>query len=222
MDGRIPGVLKAPLAPDTLLKLVQQWCETGEQETRDKIVEHNTRLAIYLARQLAKRFPHLTDELIAEALSGLLIAVERFRHVQRDYAIMPYIVTTIRRRLQTVVQHASVIRVPERTLTRKHDLRQQTTTLTEKDWERLPYVHKVTRLEWEEIVDLASNTPEEKVVFQLTRESYNLREIAHALNRSVSYVGKLRAMLFLRFKYYWLLGEDDVQSGTDKQSSSRH
>lgn len=208
MDGKVPGILKRPLDPEKLRTHVKAWCVDGDIVSRDVIIEHSTRLAIHLARQYGKRFPNISDELIAEALATLVIAVDRFPRVHRDYEILPYIVTTIRRRLQTYVQHSVVIRVPERTLTRKSDLRQQTTVLTDKDWEKLPYIHKVTRLEWDEIVDLTARTTEDRLILELSREGYNLREIAAAFSKSISYVSRARTVVFARFRYYWLIGED--------------
>ena len=69
-------VLPQPFSPEKEAELVGQLCN-GDKEVRDKLVEHNLRLVVYIARRFENTGVDL-DDLVSVGTIGLIKAVNSF------------------------------------------------------------------------------------------------------------------------------------------------
>ncbi|MGF7535649.1 RNA polymerase sigma factor RpoD/SigA [Bacillus mexicanus] len=89
------------------IKMAQE----GDLEARNKMITHNIRLVVNIAKDYADRGVELED-LIQEGVEGLIIAIEKFE-IERGNKFSTYAFQWIRQRVYKMVQDKSrTIRVP--------------------------------------------------------------------------------------------------------------
>lgn len=98
------------LEPDETMKYIKM-AQEGDLEARNKMINHNLRLVVNIAKDYINRGVELED-LIQEGVEGLIVAIERFE-IDRGIRFSTYAFQWIRQRVYKMVQDKSrTIRVP--------------------------------------------------------------------------------------------------------------
>ena len=105
----------APLKPEEE-KVLARHIETGEKQTaqsaKDKLVKHNLRLVVSIAKKYINRGVPFLD-LVQEGNIGLLKAIEKFDH-RRGYRLSTYASWWIKQSItRAIIEQSRAVRLPE-------------------------------------------------------------------------------------------------------------
>jgi RNA polymerase sigma factor (sigma-70 family) len=118
-----PEYRNAPTRPEELVDL-ESWVAmylAGSEAHRKLIIKAHLHLVASIARSMAKRYKRMfmLEDMTSEALLHLTQAVEDAKTALTDYAITPYITTSVRYRLKDFVAEDRNVFMPGRTFRHK-------------------------------------------------------------------------------------------------------
>lgn len=150
-----------------------------------KIYEGHIRLAINLCSRYMKFVPiSYKDDLIGQALYGLLYAIKKAQTNLRDNEITPYIVTWIHKAISSYITKQKRFPILDEQILYE--------TLAKGDLEE--------HYDLEELIGKCITTLQEKDIYNLSKHGYNTSQIARLLGVSKQRISKIRKDLAKRVR----------------------
>lgn len=176
----------APITDERLAELVPR-LRLGDESVYDEIFFGHIRLAISIVSKYVWQCPKLEDDLLAEGMYALTIAIKHARHKLRDNNITPWITTNVHRYLSACI---------DKHRNRKSDLFKS--ELDDKE---------IIEREIQESIEAAITVEKDSVrrelknlIINLRAKGYNDREISEIIGYSNSFVNKLRSEVETEFE----------------------
>ena len=204
---RLPGgeALPTPLTEDEESKVIEDLVN-GEKEAKEKLIEHNLRLVVYISRRFESSGVDL-DDLISVGAIGLIKAVNSFKP-DKSIKLATYASRCIENEIlmhlrKTVKLKAEVsLEDPINTDSEGNELVLSDVMGTDSDMVYKKIERKVER----ELLDVALSklTGREKEIMELryglVGEEKTQREVADMLGISQSYISRLEKKIITRLK----------------------
>jgi DNA-binding CsgD family transcriptional regulator len=191
-----------PKIPDErlqqLVKAVREGVATQSEFT--ELALGHIRLACSIAVNYANGVQHVGEELINEAVFGLVIALSKAREKLRDDNITPFCVSYMRKHILAYLYQSSMVPVPYSTLKRRE--RQGANIVVPgytSDTDMIPDIESNLDHVKEEIQKAIKNDFEREVI-QRRALGYNDREIAEQLNEARHIVNNAKRAVWHRYR----------------------
>ncbi len=188
------------LPEDELLELTRR-LRAGDESTHEAINASHTKIAISLASKYARLAPHLADELVSEALFGVIYAIKAAREKLVDDSITPWITSNVHRFLHRFLsRNARTVTVPYSTLWRRRAAGQTVNIPMPRDLPESLVDRQSSMFELHDMLEQAARTQLDRTILSLRGIGKCDREIAEGLGVTKSYITRKRSELRARFE----------------------
>jgi hypothetical protein len=198
---RLPITFPEKIATDPEIEEFVRRLKSGDTSAIGDVVRNYLRLSVCIAGQYATLAPEKRLDLASEGFVGIVTAChEVMQGGLHDNNLTAFVSSRIHAAIGKFIKDDHVVRIPHTTLRRKGEdaqlHRQGPGAMYHACYQQPP----TTMLEIREMLKLAITTPIEEQIIRLRSQSYNDREIALQLGKSIAYVAKIRAAVEARYE----------------------
>jgi len=193
--------LPVPLPVDEVPSLVQ-CLRNGDSIAKTRLVEGHMGLASQIVGRYIARFDlnnqELIDDLWAEAMYAVTLAVELAKTNLKDDNITPYIVTTVHDKVSDCLARDRLIPVPPRTY-RRHGGKVQPPRVVSGESSLKSLSHSLSKIIADDLLEQALRTNVEREIVRMRLKGMTDSRIGKVLGMGVMQIGRVRAAIERRY-----------------------